>query len=283
MNAMQLYLPFSPDGKTGVTVNISGERPLRIAGRAAKIINTELQQATGDGKLIFSDTLNSGDKIYSDPNSETEIFDLPEKSVIYQLPPDRYVRRNSRSTVKQIFSCAVRQSWKMGIKSALLHGAMLTCPEHPEKCILVFGISGMGKSTTAGRWKAAGGDFSADDMVLLYQNENGELFARPLPTWSRYPESVNFNHCCRVKAVLRLQRGEFDEVCPADPLSWSVDCAKALMFHHCLPVLRTDISAKIALECMKSGEILRQKFGTSDLNTNLNSNISPVLENIFKQ
>ena len=57
MNAMQLYLPFSPDGKTGVTVNISGERPLRIAGRAAKIINTELQQATGDGNLIFSDTL----------------------------------------------------------------------------------------------------------------------------------------------------------------------------------------------------------------------------------
>ena len=278
-----LFLPFSADSTNGVNISSQGDRPCFILGRTARSLSLELQPETAHSSIFFTEKKCSGTSVFSDNLAEVEIFDSQDKMIFYQKTPEMYLRRNSLATIKLLISCAVRQGWKENIRAALFHGAMLTHPEYPEQSVLIFGISGMGKSTTAQRWKAVGGNAPAEDLILIYQDECGDFFARPLPTWSRYPETADFNICCKVKNVLHLQRGKQDEIVSAnDKSAWSVDCAKALMFHHYLPNLSQEISAAIAFECMKFGEALRKKFDAYDINTNLDGDLYPVLMECFE-
>ena len=278
---MNLYLPFSPDINCGITLGFAGKRENFLGGKLGEMLKLSPKESVTPD-LTFSEENIAGESVLKHIYGEFDISESADGIHIRQLPREQHVKCNGLLTMKQMLPCAVRQSWKKGIKTALFHGAMLTHPEHPGQCVLIFGISGMGKSTTAKRWQNAGGDAAADDMVLVYQNENGDFFARPLPTWSHYPEAVNFNNCYKVNAVLRLQRGEEDAVIVADALSWAVDCNKALMFHHYLPNLRQNISTMIAIECMCFGENLRQKFDEYDLSTNLDGNLYPALTGLFR-
>lgn len=90
-------------------------------------------------------------------------------------------------------------SWSMGLFAALaaamlrganvipVHGVLLNTPKGG---LLFCGQGGIGKSTTARRWREAGGEVLADDMVLLEYDGN-EIAAHPLPTWSRCSESID--------------------------------------------------------------------------------------------
>ncbi len=89
-------------------------------------------------------------------------------------------------------------SWSMGLSAAFasamlrgtniipVHGVLL---DTPKGGLLFCGQGGVGKSTTARRWRKAGGNAPADDMVLLEYGDH-EIAAHPLPTWSRCSESV---------------------------------------------------------------------------------------------
>lgn len=103
---------------------------------------------------------------------------------------------------KELLTAGLRSlvaSWSMGLSaglaSAMLRGANVI-PVHgvllntPKGGLLFCGQGGIGKSTTARRWREAGGEVLADDMVLLEYDGN-EIAAHPLPTWSCCSESID--------------------------------------------------------------------------------------------
>ena len=111
--------------------------------------------------------------------------------------------------------------WQLGLLTACIstvlrgarilpvHGALLAVSKGG---LLLCGQSGMGKSTTSRRWRAAGGSVPADDMVLL-ECGGEEVIAHPLPTWSRCRESLEgasypFEPALPVAGVFALARGE---------------------------------------------------------------------------
>lgn len=260
-----LYLPFSYDGKTGTSISFSGDRPCFLGGKLAELLNLTLTERD-DADTVFTDKSVAGNSILQKVYGEFEIFEQEHLTVMYQLPPEKSVFRNGKLSMRQLMPCAVRRAWKKGIQVALLHGTMLVSDKYQDECTLLFGVSGMGKSTTASRWRKAGRIAPADDMVLVYKDDDGMFYARPLPTWSRFPERVDFNICCKVKNILRLQRGEFDHIAPStSTIDWMIDCNRGLMFNHYLPELKQETAAGIAQECMQFSESLRLRYGTNDL------------------
>jgi len=103
--------------------------------------------------------------------------------------------------------------------SLMMHGALLEMPDGSG--IALCGPSGMGKSTTARRWIAAGGVCHADDFFWLLWRDGG-IYAYPLPTWSRCEKSLTgeffpVDHGIPLKTVLALGRGPEREF--IEPLS----------------------------------------------------------------
>ena len=66
-----------------------------------------------------------------------------------------------------------------GEKAVLAHCAVL---ETPRGAVLLFGESGMGKSTASARWRAHGGRCVSDDMALLdFSAPDGVVRVRRIP------------------------------------------------------------------------------------------------------
>jgi hypothetical protein len=262
-----LYLPFSPDGKTGTAIKFSGDRPCFLGEKLAELLNLTLTERD-DADTVFTDGSIAGNNILQKVYGEFEIYEQENFTIMRQLSPEKCVFRNGKLSMRQLLPCAVRRAWQKGIQAALLHGAMLVSATAPDECTLVFGVSGMGKSTAATRWKKNNGTAPADDMVLIYKDREGVFYARPMPTWSRFPEKVDFNICCKVKNILRLQRGGFDCIAPSEStVDWSIDCTRGLMFNHYLPELKREKSSDIAEKCMQFSEELHISFGANDLFT----------------
>jgi len=120
-------------------------------------------------------------------------------------------------------TCAAGARLLRGEKLCLMHGCLLTLPS--GEGLFLCGQSGMGKSTTAQRWKAAGGECPADDLVLM-EWDGDNLFAHPLPTWSRCLTSLDgewypFEEPLQIKTVLSLSRDELEEaVRPVEPFKY---------------------------------------------------------------
>ncbi len=96
----------------------------------------------------------------------------------------------------------------------LMHGALLEL--EPGQGIILFGHSGVGKSTSVLRCRIAGRKCRADDMIFCFRDK-GRLMASPIPTpsycreyWSRdlcYP----FLPSLPVVRMINLRRGEKEE------------------------------------------------------------------------
>ena len=112
---------------------------------------------------------------------------------------------------------------------ALLHGALLTEPDATEGVVL-FAESGMGKTTAAARMVRQGGISLADDRMLLTFAPTGEVTARPLPTWSRFPAMppVAYAAPVRVSGMLMLYRGTDDAIVPALRHNWRIALCRSL-------------------------------------------------------
>lgn len=84
--------------------------------------------------------------------------------------------------------CAGMHAALRGEKAVLAHCAVL---ETGRGAVLLFGESGMGKSTAA-RWRAYGGKCVSDDMALLdFSGGDGQIRVRRMPTWSACREGKN--------------------------------------------------------------------------------------------
>ena len=164
-----------------------------------------------------------------------------ENLVVY--PMIRKHRRESEALQLRALLCgavALEMLYRPG-SFALMHGTLL---EERDGGILLFGTSGIGKSTTRNRYIAEGGVSVADDAVLCY-TENGEFYARRLPTWSdwfangstsrTYPVSESI----KIKDMLWLSRGsERQEIVSTSYGKWHAQLMSALVLH-CHTIMRS--------------------------------------------
>ena len=122
-----------------------------------------------------------------------------------------------------------------GENAVLAHCAAL---ETKRGVILLFGESGMGKSTASARWRANGGKCLADDMALLdFSGADGEIYVRRMPTWSACREEKNewdypAGEELPLTGVLGLGRSETgrDEIAPLSPAQFFAQCYRSMFY-----------------------------------------------------
>ncbi len=119
--------------------------------------------------------------------------------------------------------------------AVLVHCTVL---ETDRGAILIFGESGMGKSTASARWRANGGKCVSDDMALLdFSGSDGEIYVRRMPTWSDCREGKNeWNYPAGEEiplvGVLALGRSEtgHDEIVPLSPAQFFAQCYRSMFY-----------------------------------------------------
>ena len=109
--------------------------------------------------------------------------------------------------------------------------------ETDRGAILLFGESGVGKSTAFGRWRADGGRGFSDDMALLDFSGDGGIFVRRLPTWSACREGRNeWNYPAGeelpLAGVLVLGHSETgrDEITDLSAIRFFAQCYRSLFY-----------------------------------------------------
>jgi hypothetical protein len=122
-----------------------------------------------------------------------------------------------------------------GENAVLVHCAVL---ETASGAVVIFGESGMGKSTASARWRAHGGRCIADDMALLdFSAPDGIVRVRRMPTWSACRENRNeWNYPVAdelpLVALLALGRSESgrDEIVPISPAQFFAQCYRSIFY-----------------------------------------------------
>ena len=93
------------------------------------------------------------------------------------------------SVWQSVLICACMNALLRGVKALPVHCAVL---ETDHGAVVVFGESGMGKSTAFARWRSGGGKGFSDDMALMdFSGDDGVVRVRRLPTWSACREGRN--------------------------------------------------------------------------------------------
>ena len=131
--------------------------------------------------------------------------------------------------------CACMNSLLRGVKAVPVHCAML---ETDEGAVILFGESGMGKSTAFARWRSGGGRGRSDDMALMdFSGADGIVRVRRLPTWSAcregrnewvYPVGDELSLAC-VLALGRSETGE-DELVNLSPAQYFAQCYRSMFY-----------------------------------------------------
>ena len=131
--------------------------------------------------------------------------------------------------------CACMNSLLRGVKAVPVHGAVL---ETDHGAALLFGESGMGKSTAVARWRSRGGRGYSDDMALMdFSGADGAIRLRRLPTWSAcregrnewvYPAGEELSLAC-VLALGRSDSGE-DELVDLSQAQFFAQCYRSMFY-----------------------------------------------------
>lgn len=124
-----------------------------------------------------------------------------------------------------------------GGQICFLHGTVL---KHKDNTVtILFGESGVGKSTTARRYVECGGEVICDDQMLLHLHPDQSLTVSALPTWSRIkPSSPETNESYdvlteyNIRNFCRLTRDPLREHLEIDNQKiFQVRLLKELMMH----------------------------------------------------
>lgn len=169
-----------------------------------------------------------------------------------------------------------------GAKIIPFHGALL---ENGSETLLLCGESGVGKSTSARRWREAGGKCYADDLILV-DYSGTEFFTHPLPTWSICKESLAgqlypFNRRLPLKAAFGLSRGKDKEyIAPISGDDFFAQLYRSAFFHilaiaGCLPDKEQH---KLAAAVRCGVEKLAAKFPPCGLFAHLDGDLKSTLE-----
>ena len=173
--------------------------------------------------------------------------------------------------------CACMNAMLRGVKAVPVHGAVL---ETDHGAALLFGESGMGKSTAFARWRSCGGAGYSDDMALLdFSGADGAIRVRRLPTWSAcregrnewvYPVDEELSLAC-VLALGRSETGE-DEIVDLSPAQYFAQCYRS-MFYWILfyaKSLPEDLQKRLADAVRPMTERVTARYAPRALLTSLN-------------
>lgn len=172
-----------------------------------------------------------------------------------------------------------------GENAVLAHCAVL---ETDRGAILIFGESGMGKSTASARWRANGGKCVSDDMALLdFSGADGEIYVRRMPTWSACREEKNeWNYPAGEElpliGVLGLGRSEsgYDGIVPLSPAQFFAQCYRSIFYWNlfCAKELPAEKQRILTDRIRMQTETITKRFAPRALLTVLEGDLKKVIE-----
>ena len=173
-----------------------------------------------------------------------------------------------------------------GNKAVICHGALL---ETEGGGVVIFGESGMGKSTASRRWREKGCNAIADDMLLLEFSEDGrEIAAHRLPTWSACFEGTNpgnypVTKAIPVRNVLALGRSESgrDEIVELSTAQYFAQCYRSMFYWNLFysDKLSDAMKQRLADATRQFAETISRNFPPHALLTVLDGDLRSVIEN----
>lgn len=168
----------------------------------------------------------------------------------------------------------------------MIHCSML---EKEDQSLLLLGESGIGKSTSAKRWAAAGGTATADDAVLLEYAADGGILVHRLPTWSACRlrldgRSYPFSPPLKLKNVLAVSRGEDREYIRAITKAEFYAQLYRCGFYHYLPIagkLPPEEQKMLAAKIKDFTDILTNRHKPQALFAHLEGSIAETLGDLL--
>lgn len=157
--------------------------------------------------------------------------------------------------------------------------------------VLLFGESGMGKSTASARWRAHGGKCISDDMVLLDFSGGETVYVRRMPTWSACREGKNkWNYPAGEElpliGVLALGRNEggHDEIVEISMAQFYAQCYRSMFYWNLFTADKLpEEMRKRLVDCIRrQTNIITGKYPPRALLTVLEGNPIPVIASYLK-
>ncbi|MCQ2378414.1 MAG: hypothetical protein MJ016_04275 [Victivallaceae bacterium] len=178
-------LVFSGDGVSGFRLRADDARARRSLEAFSRLVNVGLSASEGRAHAHLRSTAPPPEvagKFHLHQDRRTLSFFRGENDDFYLHANDDESRRFLYGKLQKLllYGYATGQMQSGGAFD-LLHGALLEMPDGTGT--VLFGDSGIGKSTSVRRWRAAGRTAIADDMLYFYRRGE-QWYARPLPTWS---------------------------------------------------------------------------------------------------
>ena len=201
------------------------------------------------------------------------------KTTSMGLPPDRgHLLLRCREVRPRDARKYALYSWQTGLilagENAILRGAeavLVHCAalETERGVVLLFGESGMGKSTASARWRAQGGKCISDDMALLDFSGGDQIYVRRMPTWSACKEGKNewiylSGEELPLIGVLALGRSETgrDEIVELSAAQYFAQCYRSMFFWNLVysDGLPDGMPAKLTERIRRFTEIVTGRF-----------------------
>ena len=237
---MERFLAISLHGGGKVVLRASAqEEATSLDGLAELVCMTPGTAETGpaDAELIPPDAMPDGRYVLRD-QSLTEIAYAPDWSRVLIAGWKKRPRRPHYYNCcvwQSALNCACMNALLRGENAVLVHCAVL---ETDRGAVLLFGESGMGKSTAFRRWRTAGRKGVSDDMALLdFSGGDGVVRVRRMPTWSACREERNeWNYPAGeelpLAGVLALGRSESgrDEIADLSAAQYFAQCYRSMFY-----------------------------------------------------
>ena len=200
-------------------------------------------------------------------------------------PRDPVYYRNYLWQMALVYGCI--NSILHGGNAVLVHCAVL---ETSHGAVLLFGESGMGKSTAFKRWRRNGGKGVSDDMALLDFSRKDGVFVRRMPTWSACREGRNeWNYPSGeeipLAGVLALGRSEsgHDEIVPIREAQFFAQCYRSMFywFIFAAEAIPETMKERVAGRVRTMTEKLTRMFPPRALLTALDGNLKDFLKELL--
>ncbi len=269
-------------GAGSVVLRAQGELPALSLHRFAKLLGLSCTGASDvPPDSLLTTELSSGFEPFriwtvdlaADSNGEFQV--LRDPKVVKPFVPSEW---------RLLLACACIHAFFRTPSLAMTHGTLLET--EPGHGILLYGQSGIGKSTTAKRFRKAGGLCFADDEILLVWD--GSAFrAHPLPTWSAFYRSgpdgflYPFKRSVIVDHIYWLTRGEDREfIAPVDRQMRRAQFLSAFSLHafHIISKLPLEMKRAWSLKCFEFIEMLEQVYEPLAFHAHLDADIMETLK-----